>query len=338
MKFTIHRAPILATLLVMSASIEAAGFRQIEVADAGHKDLTVGVWYPSRASVPAEPNTQFGLPVALDAPIDDANGGLILISHGYSGWYAGHADTAEALADAGYIVAAPSHTGNTWSDMSSSVDEWMVDRPRHISRVIDDLLEREGFKQAIDPSKIGVYGFSAGGYTALTLIGGVPDLQRASMHCQQQPEEFICKEGMVAAALGANPGQQPEIDWGADPRITAASIAAPGFGFAFSKESLAPVTAGVQLWSGQLDDSVPTASNAANIAAQLPTKPETHWVERANHFAFLILPCTREAFKREEPQEYAMVCNDADGFDRYQFHIEMHAEMLRFFNQRFLIN
>ena len=126
----------------------------------------------------------------------------------------------------------------------------------------------------------------------------------------------------------------PDSAWGADPRIRAAAVSAPGFGFAYSAETLAEVTADIQLWSGQLDESVPTESNAAWLAEQLPVKPETHWIDKANHFAFLVVPC-REAFKEADPEEYAVVCGDAEGFDRRAFHNDMHGEMIRFFNTSF---
>lgn len=313
-----------------SLSIEAAGFRKVQVVDPGHPDITVGIWYPSAQQPPEQPNTEFNLPVALDSRITETNGGLILISHGYGGWYAGHADTAAALADQGFVVLAPSHTGNTWSNMSSPIEQWALDRPRHISRIIDHALMDDRLKNHIDAEKIGVYGFSAGGYTALGLIGGIPDFDQAERHCSQQPEEFACVEGMVEQMLDANMHQLPDDAWGADSRIKAASISAPGFGFVYTNPSLASVTADVQLWSGQLDTSVPTQFNAASIAGNLPKPPETHWIEKANHFAFMTVSC-REAFKKEDPEEYKMVCADADGFDRYEFHDQMHLEMARFF-------
>lgn len=317
-------------LALIAPSIEAAGFRQLQVSDPGHPDLTVGLWYPSDQPAPDAPNTEFGLPVALNALVTDANGSLILISHGFGGWYGGHADTAAALADAGFIVAAPTHTGNTWSDMSSSIDQWTLDRPRHLSRVIDHVLADKKLKGHIDPEKIGVYGFSAGGYTALTLLGGVPDLDHAAQHCKEQPREFVCSEGMIDAMRNAGMQKLPDGAWGADPRIKAASIAAPGLGFAFTNASLANVSVPVQLWSGERDESVPTKANAAWLAVQLPQVPETNWVDKANHFAFMVVAC-REAFKREDPIEYEVVCADADGFDRRAFHNDMHEEMIRFF-------
>lgn len=331
MKKQLISSIILGVAAMSSFAADAVGFKELTIADEGSKALTVGLWYPSDALAPNEPNTRFGMALALDAPINGANGGLVVISHGYSGWYAGHADTAVALAEAGYIVAAPSHTGNTWSDMSSTVPEWMLDRPRHISRVIDHLLVNEHTASHVAASKIGVYGFSAGGYTAVGLIGGVPSLRAAQQHCEQYPAEFVCSEGMVGAMIESNMDELPASAWGADSRIQAAVIAAPGWAFAYPEASLANVTADVQLWSAMLDESVPTETNAALLAKHLPKAPETHWVEGANHFAFLVMPC-REAFRQEDPEEYAMICSDGPGFDRYAFHADMHKEMVRFYD------
>jgi len=336
MKKLVSNILIAYSCIVTSVSSQAAGFTTIEVEDQGQPDLQVGLWYPSSEQPPAEPNTRFGLAVALDAPLQNPNGGLVVISHGYSGWYAGHADTAAALADAGFIVAAPTHTGNTWSDMSSSPDKWALDRPRHISSVIDHMLAGHEFSSVIDKDSVGIYGFSAGGYTAVGLIGGVPDFKVAAQHCKQQPEEYVCADGLMDALISADMGSLPDEAWGYDMRISAAAISAPGWGFAYTKDSLSKVTANVQLWSGQLDTSVPTESNAALLAQRLPIESETHWIEDANHFAFLTVPC-REAFKQEDPEEYEMICGDADGFDRHQFHDDMHVEMVRFFEAAFEI-
>lgn len=321
-------------LAFSSFNVLAAGFRTITVEDPGSKPITAGLWYPSDQAPPKEPNTLWELPVALDAPVGKTNGALIVISHGYGGWYAGHADTAAVLADAGFIVAAPSHTGNTWSDMSSSIDQWMLDRPRHISRVIDQVLSDSALAGHIDENRIGFYGFSAGGFTALSLLGATPDFDRAAQHCKTDPSEWVCKEGLVNTMLSAGAAEIPAAEWGADNRIQAAVIAAPGFGFAYSEASLAKVSAAVQLWSGEFDHSVPTESNAGSIAEKLPVAPETHWVKGANHFAFMVVQC-RESFKQADPAEYKVICGDLDGFDRYAFHETMHRDMIRFYEMHF---
>jgi len=322
------------TLASASLSADAAGFRTLLLSNDSGKDLTVGLWYPSAGTPPTTPNTDFGLSVAIDAPVANPDGELILLSHGFGGWFGGHADMAIDLADQGFIVAAPSHAGNTWSDMSFTTAEWALERPKQISQVIDHLLSDNEFSVHIDPDKIGVYGFSAGGYTALGLIGAVPDLEAAHAHCQLQPDEVACSKGLVADMRQAGMQTLAADAWGADPRVKAAAIAAPGLGFSYTKDSLTNVSAAVQLWSANQDADVPTASNAASIAKRLPNKPDTHWINDANHFAFLVVPC-RDEFKQHDPVEYEMVCSDADGFDRRAFHKKMHKDMARFFRTSF---
>jgi predicted dienelactone hydrolase len=334
MKNTWTSIVIACGLAASSLSAQATGFTLASVAHNESQVLEVGIWYPTEQPPASQPNTDFGHALAVDAPPANTNGALVVISHGYSGWYAGHANTAAALADAGFIVAAPSHAGNTWSDMSSTPEQWVIDRPQHISSVIDYVLAEQRFDGRIDEDKIAVYGFSAGGYTAVGLIGGVPDLNAAALHCKNFPQEYVCAEGLIDSMIGSGMQQLPAAAWGADERVSVAAISAPGFAFAYTEESLQNVNAKVQLWSGQSDEQVPTATNAALLAERLPQTPETHWVENANHFAFLVMPC-REAFRKSDPEEYQVICGDREGFDRRQFQNDMHVEMLRFFNEAF---
>ena len=329
-----YYALTLSLSLLFCANAKAAGFQQTQIDFPGTKALPVGIWYPSTQALPTKPNAEFGMAMALDAPIENSNGGLIVISHGFSGWYAGHAKLATALAEAGFIVAAPSHSGNTWSDMSSPINKWSLDRPAQISRVIDYVLDESDLGQHVNPEHIGIYGFSAGGYTALNLIGGTPDFARAERVCQTDPAEFVCDEGMVSAMLEADMDTLPAERWGYDSRIKAAAIAAPGFGFAYTEQSLSKVNATVQLWSAEFDHSVPSASNADWLATQLPTKPDYRIVEGANHFAFLIMPC-RDEFKQADPEEYEMVCGDADGFNRLEFQTQLRSDLVDFFRTEF---
>lgn len=323
---------ILPLCLLLSLPASAVEFRLLQVPDGDHLPIEAGVWYPSDASVPDSANTVFGQALSIDAPLRGKGLAVIALSHGYGGWYAGHADTALALAEAGFVVVAPTHTGNTWSDMSSPIEKWILDRPRHVRRAFEHLTQTAPFRTRVDDSRYGVYGFSAGGLTALLLLGGVPDFDLAAAHCRQYPDEFVCAEGMLRQLLGAGMARVPAHVWGADKRIAAAAIAAPGLGFAFSRESLAGVRAAVQLWSGGRDERVPTDRNAGRIASRLPVPAKTHWEADANHFAFMLVQC-RPAFEENDPEDYAAVCGDAPGFDRFAFHRHINREMLRFFRE-----
>jgi predicted dienelactone hydrolase len=106
-----------------------------------------------------------------DCPIVGDKLPLIVVSHGRAGWFGGHHDTAAALADAGLVVAAINHPGDTATD-KSRVDDLsvFVERPLEIKRLIDFILGAPDSGK-IDREGIGLFGFSMGGYTGLVVAG-----------------------------------------------------------------------------------------------------------------------------------------------------------------------
>lgn len=321
-----------AVIILPSFAVHAVGFSILNIPNTNQPNLAVGVWYPSEAIPPSSPNTPFHQALSMDAEISVTSAPLVILSHGFGGWLGGHADTALALAEAGFVVAAPSHTGNTYKDMSSPIDKWLLDRPKHVSTVIDHLREQWKQRSVLENTKIGVFGFSAGGHTTLSLIGAVPNLGLAKAQCDSNPEEFVCRESMVQEMVDAQMGTLPASAWGADSRISAAAIAAPGLGIAYDQQALVNVKVPVQLWSGLVDDRVPHHTNVQTIADALGELSENHWIEDAGHFAFMIQSCT-EKLKEFEPDTWAFLCVDKDDFNRQAFHQQMNAEIARFFKE-----
>ena len=109
-------API--ALCLTATLAQAAGFRLIDVpADVDGPALNGAMWYPC-----SEPPSEIDLgniavPGVKDCPISGDKLPLVVVSHGRGGSFIGHHDTAETLADAGFIVAAINHPGDTASDM-----------------------------------------------------------------------------------------------------------------------------------------------------------------------------------------------------------------------------
>ena len=85
---------------------------------------------------------------------------LVVMSHGNGGSFLGHHDTAIALADAGFVVAAVTHTGDNYKDQSRGTD--VMDRPRQMSRVIDHMLSSWDGRGTIDAARVGMFGFFVG--------------------------------------------------------------------------------------------------------------------------------------------------------------------------------
>ncbi|MGF6226716.1 putative dienelactone hydrolase [Inquilinus ginsengisoli] len=318
-----------AVLLLAAGQARAVGFQSATAPDPADRPLAIGIWYPSDAAVPDQPNTPVRQALALDGAVSGDRLPLVVISHGSGGWLGSHAGLAKALAEAGFVVVAVTHTGNNYRDDSYPAARKLVDRPRHISRVLDYMLADWPGHDRLDSSRIGVFGFSFGGFTALVAIGGTPDLELLVGHCRAHPEERSCLDGKESNSDAAWAPARPAPVWVHDPRIRAAVIAAPGLGFAFDKAGLASVTVPIQLWNGIEDDRVPVATNAEVVRQALPTPPDFHLVDGAGHFAFL-QPCPPK-LKELEPETWAMVCVDAPGFDRPAFHRQLNGDIAAFF-------
>ncbi|WP_419901989.1 alpha/beta hydrolase family protein [Kiloniella sp.] len=318
-------------LIASLTQAKAIGFQREIVSDPSDKQLEVGIWYPSNSPVPGQDNTPFRQALALGGKLEGQDLPLIVLSHGYGGWMGSHAGLAQTLTRSGYIVVAPNHTGNNYEDESYPPQKWMIDRPRHIKLVIDFMLNNWKNASKVAPSKIGMFGFSAGAYTALVSSGAVPNIKRLISHCDKNPTELVCKLGINDEFKASGLENLPRSAWNYDPRITAAVVVAPGLGFAFDKKGLENVTAPIQLWAGSKDLNVPTMTNTNIILKGIPIKPEYHLINKAGHFAFL--PPCNPLLEEANPRVWKMVCLDDPAFNRHSFHKEFNKEITAFYNK-----
>jgi predicted dienelactone hydrolase len=286
----------------------------------------MAIWYPSLAAPQTRHMGTFSQQVASNGAIDGAGLPLVLISHGTGGYQYSHHDTALAMANAGFIVLALTHPGDNYADQSEAID--ILARPRHIVTVLDYMLKEWPHRERIAPSRIGLFGFSSGGFTALVSVGGQPDLGRVPTHCAQHRADYACKlisrhgEPVTTVTTAATADMHER-------RIRAAVIAAPALGFTFDAAALSKVTIPIQLWRAHSDEIVPHPWYAEQVRASLPRPPEYHVVAHAGHFDFLA-PCT-EKLATVAPQ----ICASEKGFDRADFHQRFNAELIGFF-QKFL--
>lgn len=331
------RRAVVAVLLLACGLVAAAvytalrgerpvGFQLSRAVDVGGRPFAVAIWYPTQART--LPTTLLGvvlMDVARDGPVAGGALPLVVISHGNGGGPAGHADLALALASAGYVVAAPMHTGDNYADQSAvSSAALFSGRNAELRAAVDHMLTTWTGRANIDPARIGAFGFSAGGFTVLTAVGAEPDLNIVAKHCVESPE-FVCDALRQAGSPLVAPGGAAKAGaFVADPRIRAAVVAAPGLGFTMTPQSLSGVRVPVQLWSGDKDASVPYASNTKPIRDALGTRADYHSVAGAGHFSFLT-PCGMIA-----PPS---LCADEGAFDRKAFHADMNARVLAFFEK-----
>ena len=225
---------MIAAVLALGAGLaalpaSAAGLSLIEVSIVDASPMAGAVWYPC-ATLPGKVpiGDCLTLPGAEDCPIVGAHLPLIVVSHGFGGNFAGHHDTAAALADAGFIVAAITHPADKVRDQDPSGAEAiaaLTSRPKDIVHLIDFMLGSWLHAAEIDPNRIGFFGFSRGGFTGLALVGGMLDTRAAiAGACPPNAAMKACAD-FRASGAGA-----PAITLVNEPRIKAAVLADPLFG------------------------------------------------------------------------------------------------------------
>lgn len=240
---------------------------------------------------------------------------LVVVSHGHGGSFLGHHDLAEVLADAGFVVAAINHPGDTFSDMSRAADmSEFVERPTDIKRLVDFMLTDAPDAARIDATKIGFFGFSRGGYTGLVLAGGNPDFADANVPCTDLHLP-ICQQIKH---------QTQPLTLSHDERIKAYVLADPLNEFPRARD-LQNVEAPIQIWASQFGGDGVLPESIPALADALPKRPDFHFVPGAAHFAFLA-PCPAP-MKASAPE----LCVDAAGFDRVAFHTQLDQIALQFF-------
>lgn len=308
----------LATLCLYASLVHAAGVSFIEVpADKNGPMLRGAVWTPCDAPAGKIPLDLLVLDGTMNCPVSGLRLPLIVISHGKGGSALGHHDTAAALADAGFVVAAINHPGHNFQDMSGQGHlSVYATRPADMKRLVDYMLGAWSAKVALDANRIGLFGFSAGGYTGLVSVGAVPNFKLR--------EDLVCAPGSTVPACGEiRRNELPQIP-PRDERIKAAVIVDPLS--AFDADSLKTVTLPIQLWASAFGGDGVTPASVEAVRRDLPTPPEWHVVQGAAHFAFLA-PCT-QSMARTLPE----ICSDRPGFDRVAFHGDFNARVLAFFS------
>jgi predicted dienelactone hydrolase len=304
-------------VVVVNAPAAAAGLKLLQVpADASGPVITLAVWYPS-ADAPSQ--VTFG-PFAVSAAKDGAVNGhalpLVILSHGRGGSFVGHHDTAERLADSGFVVASLNHPGDTTLD-KSRIGEMSVyvERPLDVKRVIDYMTGASTLAAAIDPDRIGFYGFSRGGYTGLVVIGADPDFALGMPLCEGRTDK-ICDQ--IRAR------EFPQEPLTHDRRIKVAAIADPLSVF-FSAGSFSGVTIPVQLWGSETGGDGVEPKTVEAVDAWLKAPHTFTKVANAQHFSFFTV-CPASIADLEPT-----ICKDPPGFDRAAFHQRLNDELTAFF-------
>lgn len=330
-----------APALLLAQTVTGVGFQHIAIHDPVNGGTMPGlVFYPSTRAAGETTIGPYHVAASPDAPAIPGAKPLVVISHGNGGSDLGHNQLATYLASHGFVVATLEHPKDNFHDVSGvGTASVLVGRPIQIKATITTLLDDPHWKPLIDASRIGVAGFSAGGYTSLMVVGAVPQFRRFIDFCHRYPnDQGVCHEARRMTAEAQSHGHTIEqvmdgvqgqlARWGntADPRVKAAFVMAP-LSLIFDQQGLTHVDRPVFLYYGQHDHVLVPQENAEHIRPLLKTLVDVKRVPLADHWVFLD-PCSPELAKDAKE-----ICSDPPGVDRVQVHRQLQADALAFFRK-----
>lgn len=311
------RSILAAALLAMTASSALAGpvgelHRTAQRPEAamrdagGSPDVRITIWYPARTDSREEPLT-IGPPghplfevasAAPDAPFAGKRAPVLLLSHGFGGsarmmgWF------GVAMAREGYVVIAVDHPGNNGADPMTIPGALMFwERPGDLQAALSLAASDPVIGPNIDLSRVGVAGFSAGGFTALVAAGARVDLPRMVAFCQSHPDDGVCRpqvEFPISAEDQAKAMASPAFA-GAErraaqdhaiPQVRAAFAMAPAIVQALDPASLSRMRAPAMIVAGKADTVAPPGTNA-EVAARAIPNAKIELLAQVGHYDFL---------------------------------------------------
>lgn len=258
------------------------------IRDAGHSDqVRYTVWYPAQPGIQQQP-LEIGPPgaplfvagsSAVAAPVAPGRWPLLLLSHGNGGsarmmgWF------GTALAQSGYVVVAVDHPGNNGVDAMTEAGSILVwNRADDLAAALAAVQADPVLAPHVDAGRLGLVGYSAGGFTALVAAGARPDMSRLAAFCKASPKDGVCMpqaenpemtlERRMAAA--ATSELAPWIAKSAEdrriPNVRAVFLMAPAIVQAFEPGELARLEAPLSVVVGEADAIAAPASNSKVIA------------------------------------------------------------------------
>jgi predicted dienelactone hydrolase len=314
-----------------------------EAAPRGPAELRLLAWYPAvpeaeEKEVTAGPVFVAGR-VAPGAPWADAGRHpLVLLSHGFGGAARQMTWLGEALARAGYLAVAVDHPGTNGIDgitPAGAYAPWL--RAADLSRALDAVLADPVLGVHVDRGRIGVAGFSIGGWTAALLLGATADFDRFRAFCRSPERDAICNEQVEfplnyerqraeLEAAGAESLLDGETRSWRDPRVKAGVLIAPALVQALAPDSLSRIGVPMRLVAGDADRVVPTPSNAQLLARRVPGA-RLSVLAGVGHYDFLSL-CSPAG------RPLAPALCEEPGPPRAQTHATTSAAVLGFFAEK----
>jgi predicted dienelactone hydrolase len=322
----------LSTLILPQAAGagENAGVRQISApSEERGINLDVTVWYPAHSGgkpVTLGESVFFaGTPATRDAQISTGRFPLILLSHGAG--LAGNAQAlswiAVALAKQGFVVAAPTHPGNTGANRSAAETMKLWLRPRDLTDTLNAMRKDAFFKEYLDNEQIGTLGLSMGGGTALAIVGARINSNRLAGYCDTDVLnaslcEWVRQSGIDLHAMDLQSAGRDNKD----ERIRFAMAIDPAPVDVFDFETFSQISVPVEVVNLGQPGKIPVTTDAAEVAKAIPQATYST-IGDASHYS-MFAECKPEASEIAESNGVGdPICMDGGGRTREEIHRQL---------------
>jgi predicted dienelactone hydrolase len=315
------------------------------------RPLTTAIWYPADPTTNKEeiifggpPETEIFVPVTVAPGVELSTAArkypLVLMSHGTGGAAIQMMWLGYYLASRGYIVAAVNHHGNTAAESKRAPQGFLLywERSKDLTTVLDKLLADPMFGARIDRNRIGAAGFSLGGYTVISIAGGVFSSQQFEKFCRSPQRDFTCEpqnEFPDAPSLFEQLKKTDSVvqeslrhagDDYRDKRIKRVFAIAPALGSGFNASGLSRVKIPVSIVIGQADKITPLKTNAQRYANFISSARLTVLPGDIGHYTFLA-ECNAHG------KAVVDICRDAETIDRAAVHQQVAQLAFDFFEK-----
>lgn len=313
-----------------ASASEAVGVRQISTySQERGTALDITVWYPAQAGgtpVTLGESIFFaGTPSMRDAPMAAGKFPLVLLSHG-----AGLAGNAQALswiaaplAKQGFVVAAPTHPGNSGLSRSAleTMKLWL--RPADMSLTADTMITSPLFSKQLLPEQIGLLGLSMGGNTALAMAGARLDPEKLMRYCDAGAlNHSLCswvrQSGVDLRTLDMRAAGRDN----ADPRIRFVMAIDPAPVDVMDSKSFARISIPVALVNLGRPGSISATTDTTGIAQRIPHSTYST-IRDASHYS-MFAECKPGAAELAESEDIGdPICTDGGNRSRHEIHDQL---------------
>ena len=289
--------------------------------------LDVNVWYPTNWTPRQLHYAPWRLQAAPNSTPAPGRFPLILLSHPSAGTRFSYHDTGTWLAEHGFVVAAPTHARDcmrnmdllhTWEQFSSRVHE--------LRSLLDRLLQHEQLGACIDPQRVGILGFGAGGTTGLLMGGALPDCGPLDAHCQEAGIQDDYCNVWSRRQLDKLCAHLPLTASLADTRIRVVAAVNPSHAMLFPPSALRYFYPRLLLVSAGLHDDGDSRLTT-QLARNFATPPQYLRLPHADQGAFMA-PCP-PALSEELPE----LCRSVTAQERLREQENLRQGLLSFFLQ-----